>query len=43
VFFGPGVRPGPLGRRGSFADMGQTIAGHLGLGALDHGLACEVT
>jgi phosphopentomutase len=42
VFFGPGVRPGPLGRRGSFADMGQTIAGHLGLGALDHGLACEV-
>ncbi len=42
VFFGPGVRPGPLGRRASFADMGQTIAGHLGLGALDHGLACEV-
>jgi phosphopentomutase len=43
LFFGPGVRAGSLGRRGSFADMGQTIAGHLGLGALDHGVACRVT
>ncbi|MBE9557824.1 MAG: phosphopentomutase, partial [Proteobacteria bacterium] len=43
VFFGPGVRPGSLGRREGFADMGQTVAAHLGLGALDHGLACEVT
>lgn len=43
VFFGPGVRPGSLGRREGFADMGQTIAAHLGLGALDNGVACEVT
>jgi len=43
LFFGPGVRAGSLGRRGSFADMGQTIAGHLGLAALDHGVACRVT
>lgn len=41
LFFGPGIRPVPLGRRESFADMGQTIARHLGLGALDHGRACE--
>ena len=38
VFFGPGVRAGSLGRREGFADMGQTIAAHLGLGALDHGM-----
>ena len=43
VFFGPGVRAGSLGRREGFADMGQTIAAHLGLGILDHGMACEVT
>jgi phosphopentomutase len=43
LFFGPGVRTGSLGRRESFADMGQTIAGHLGLGALEHGVACGVT
>ncbi len=42
LFFGPGVRTCSLGRRGSFADMGQTIAGHLGLGVLDHGDACAV-
>ena len=34
---------GSLGRREGFADMGQTIAAHLGLGALDHGAACEMT
>ncbi len=43
LFFGPGVRAGSLGRREGFADMGQTIAAHLGLDALDHGAACEVT
>jgi phosphopentomutase len=43
VFFGPGVRGGSLGRRDGFADMGQTVAAHLGLGALDHGTACEVS
>ena len=40
LFFGPGIRAGSLGRRESFADMGQTIAGHLGLGALEHGVGC---
>ncbi len=43
LFSGPAVRARSLGRRRSFADMGQTIAGHLGLGALDHGDACAVT
>lgn len=43
LFFGSVVRPGPLGRRESFADMGQTIARHLGLGGLEHGRACEVS
>ena len=35
--FGPGVRPAALGLRESFADIGQTLAGHLGLTPLDHG------
>jgi len=43
LFFGPDVRAGSLGRRDGFADMGQTIAAHLDLGALDHGVACDVT
>jgi phosphopentomutase len=42
LFFGPGVRAGSLGRRDGFADMGQTIAAHLGLDPLDHGVACRV-
>jgi phosphopentomutase len=29
---GPGVTPGPLGRRESFADIGATIAAHLDVG-----------
>jgi phosphopentomutase len=40
LFFGPAIGPGSLGRRGSFADMGQTIARHLGLPPLAHGEAC---
>ncbi len=40
LFFGPGVRPQSLGLRRSFADMGQTIAAHLGLAPLRHGTAC---
>jgi phosphopentomutase len=39
VFAGPGVRPGPLGVRPSFCDLGQTVAAHLGLPALPHGTA----
>jgi len=35
--FGPDVAPVALGRRTSFADMGQTLAEHLGLTPLDSG------
>ena len=35
--FGPGVRPVALGVRKSFADIGQTLAGYLGLAPLKHG------
>lgn len=31
-----------LGKRDSFADMGQTIATHLGLKPLKHGICCEL-
>ena len=37
IAFGPGLAPGPIGTRGSFADIGQSIAGHLGLPKLAHG------
>jgi phosphopentomutase len=40
LWFGPGVAPRDLGRRASFADMGQTIARHLGIGPLAHGENC---
>jgi phosphopentomutase len=40
LFFGPGVTPRALGLRPSFADMGQTIARHLGLAPLKHGRDC---
>ncbi|MBT3372159.1 MAG: phosphopentomutase [Rhodospirillaceae bacterium] len=40
LFFGPGVGGQALGGRNSFADMGQTIAAHLGLAPLAHGEAC---
>ncbi|MBA4098948.1 MAG: phosphopentomutase [Rhodospirillum sp.] len=40
LFFGPGVPAGPLGKRLSFADMGQTIARHLALSPLAHGRDC---
>jgi phosphopentomutase len=35
--FGPGVRPGPLGERASFCDLGQTIADGFGLPPLPDG------
>ncbi|MGH8316637.1 MAG: phosphopentomutase [Steroidobacteraceae bacterium] len=35
--FGASVTPGPLGRRSSFADIGQSLAGHLGLPPLENG------
>ncbi|MEZ5829839.1 MAG: phosphopentomutase [Dongiaceae bacterium] len=40
LFFGPEVSAGSLGKRRSFADMGQTIAQHLGLAPLAHGRDC---
>jgi phosphopentomutase len=39
VAFGPGVRPGPIGERSTFADIGQTLAKHLGLPPLSTGKA----
>jgi phosphopentomutase len=40
LWLGPGVTPRDLGRRQSFADMGQTIARHLGIAPLAHGEDC---
>jgi phosphopentomutase len=40
LFFGPAAPTGSLGRRASFADMGQTLAKHLGIAPLTHGKAC---
>ena len=40
LFYGPGIRPKDLGRRTTFADMGQTIAHHLGLEPLSKGTNC---
>lgn len=37
--FGRTVRPGWIGRRTSFADIGQSLAGHLGVAPLGHGLS----
>jgi len=35
--YGAGIRPGSLGRRDTFADIGQTIAAHLRLSPMDYG------
>jgi phosphopentomutase len=40
LFFGASVPAGPVGKRRSFADMGQTIARHLRLEPLAHGQEC---
>ncbi|WP_375408349.1 phosphopentomutase [uncultured Methylobacterium sp.] len=37
--FGPGVAPGPIGRRETFADIGAAVARHLGLPPLPAGHA----
>lgn len=39
LVFGQTVKPGPLGQRETFADIGQTIAKHLRLAPLTRGLA----
>ena len=40
LWLGPGVAARDLGRRRTFADMGQTIARHLGLAPLAYGQDC---
>jgi phosphopentomutase len=40
--FGPGIGGGAIGRRASFADLGETAARHLGLPALGTGAAFPV-
>ncbi len=35
--FGPGVTPGPIGQRATFADIGQSVAAHLGIDPLPVG------
>lgn len=37
IVFGPQVKPGSIGKRETFADIGQSIATHLGLPALSYG------
>ncbi len=39
LFFGPDVKAGSVGKRDTFADIGQTIAQHLSLPALSYGKA----
>jgi len=37
IAFGPEIPAGPIGERETFADIGQSIAEHLGLTPLDNG------
>jgi len=37
LVFGPGLDPGPVGLRGTFADIGESVAAHLGLAPGPHG------
>ena len=37
--YSPNIAPGPIGRRDSLADIGQTIARHLGIASLATGTA----
>lgn len=39
LMFGPPVKPGPIGKRKTFADIGQTIAKHLQIKSLEYGTA----
>lgn len=39
LVFGPDVKPAAIGQRDSFADIGQSLAKHLGLPALEYGKA----
>ena len=42
LMFGPYIKAGTIGGRKSFADIGQTIAKHMGLPKLPHGTACDI-
>jgi phosphopentomutase len=42
LFSGPGIGAHSVGIRASFADMGQTLAAHLGIAPLKHGTACDL-
>ena len=37
--FGPEIKPGPIGKRKTFSDIGQTIAKHLAIEPLECGMA----
>lgn len=37
LVFGPGVKPGPIGKRDTFADIGQSLAQYFGLEPLQYG------
>lgn len=37
IAFGPAVKPGPIGKRETFSDIGQSLASHLGLTSLEYG------
>jgi phosphopentomutase len=42
MIHGPGIKPGSIGARHSFADIGQSIAAYLGLPKLGHGTAFDL-
>jgi phosphopentomutase len=37
IAYGAGVKPGPLGKRETFADIGQSLATFFGLSPMDYG------
>ncbi|MDX2165127.1 MAG: phosphopentomutase [Gammaproteobacteria bacterium] len=39
LMFGPNVTPGFIGKRDTFADIGQTIAEHMGIAPLENGVS----
>ena len=39
LMFGPNVKPGFIGKRDTFADIGQTIAEHMGIAPLENGVS----
>jgi len=43
LIYGDKVKPQSIGARSSFADIGQTIAAHLGVSPLEHGIPCHLT